>query len=265
MIKGAKVHINGEALALLTAGAAYWPAQEALIVADLHFEKGSSYAAKGVLLPPYDTRATLKRLEALCHALKPKRVYSLGDAFHDDGAEARMDKQDADALMALIERHDWVWVLGNHDPAPPARFEGAVEVALRQGGLFLTHEPCAEPEMGELAGHLHPCARVKTSASTLRRRCFIGHDKRMVLPAFGAYTGGLNVLDDAFMPLFPDDMAVWAMGRDGVYPIARRSLAREGAPRNHNGGMTLGKLGKVPREKVQSTACLEGRLKRKAG
>ncbi len=244
---GAATCINGEELALLTGGAVYWPAQDALIVADLHFEKGSSFATKGVLLPPYDTRATLKRLTVLCDALKPKRIFSLGDAFHDGGAETRMDDEDARLLINLMSAHDWVWILGNHDPAPPSRFKGAVEHALREGGLYLTHEPSPRPQPGEIAGHLHPCAKVKTSASTLRRRCFVGHEGRMILPAFGAYTGGLNVLDNAFAPLFPKNLRVWAMGREAVYAIARRSLVRDGASLSASrGGMMTGKLGKIP-------------------
>ena len=222
------IWINGERLIALPYGAIFWPAMSALIVADLHFEKGSSFAKKGILLPPYDTKATLKRLAILCDEIQPKKIVSLGDAFHDDGAEARMDEDDALQLEQLVKEHDWLWVLGNHDPKPPARFDGAVTTHLRVGGLFFTHEPRAEvPEPGELAGHLHPCARVRVGNGTLRRRCFIADSRRMVLPAFGAYTGGLNVLEDPFVPLFDDSMTAWVMGNDDVYPIAKKGLMPE--------------------------------------
>lgn len=218
------INLNGEELVPLPAGALYWPERQALIVADLHFEKGSSFGARGVMLPPYDTRTTLRRLAAIAREMKPALIISLGDAFHDRGSEVRMDVDDAALLDDLISVHDWLWILGNHDPDPPKRFGGVVEKQTLVGGLFLTHEPEVAPEAGELAGHLHPCARVQTGNKTLRRRCFVTDGARMVLPAFGAYTGGLNILDEAFAPLFTD-MTAWVMGRDDVYPIARSNLA----------------------------------------
>ncbi len=224
MSSKSRIKINGEMLVPHPMGALFWPARETLIVADLHFEKGSSFARKGVMLPPYDTRTTLKRLEALCREYRPARVISLGDAFHDGGAEARMDGEDADRLAGLVAAHDWLWILGNHDPAPPKRFAGCVERSVRLGGLFLTHEPGPSCQPGELAGHLHPCARVRTGSKTLRRRCFVGDGRRLVLPAFGAYAGGLNILDEAFAPLFGGRLA-WVMGADGVYPFTQEALA----------------------------------------
>ena len=221
-----RLRVNGEELIPLPAGALFWPEREALIVADLHFEKGSSFAQRGVMLPPYDTRTTLRRLNVLCRDLKPAMVISLGDAFHDRGSETRMDDDDAALLDGMIAAHDWLWILGNHDPAPPARFGGAVEKSLRMGGLFLTHEPEVPCEPGELAGHLHPCAKVKTANKTLRRRCFVTDGRRMVLPAFGAYTGGLNILDEAFAPLFKNPTA-WVMGGEGVYPFTSESFVAD--------------------------------------
>jgi len=212
-------------------GALYWPECEGLIVADLHFEKGSSFGARGVMLPPYDTRTTLQRLCRLCRDLKPTKIISLGDAFHDRQSESRMEAEDAELLESLIAGHDWLWILGNHDPEAPECFGGQVEKQARIGGLFLTHEPELTPEPGELAGHLHPCARVKTDTHTLRKRCFVSDGNRMILPAFGAYTGGLNILDEAFAPLF-DDMTAWVMGRDAVYPISQSNLAPD-APSLH--------------------------------
>lgn len=165
----------------------------------------------------------MKRLATLCDTHNPSLIISLGDAFHDTGSEARMDDQDSDRLGDLIAAHDWLWILGNHDPHAPTRFGGRVEKQLRLDGLFFTHEPAVRPEPGEIAGHLHPCAKVKTATGSLRRSCFVSNENRMILPAFGAYTGGLNVLDEAFDPLF-SDFTAWVIGDKAVYPIAPRLL-----------------------------------------
>lgn len=222
--------VNGEFLTPDPMGALYWARRDTLIVSDLHFEKGSSFARRGVFLPPYDTRATLKRLAALMARYRPKRVVSLGDAFHDGEAEARMHEDDAAQLERLMTQTTWVWVLGNHDPAPPARFSAEACEALDLGRLTLRHEPRGVGAPGEIAGHLHPCARVVCEGRVLRRRCFASDGARLVMPAFGAYAGGLNILDEAFAPLF-DDFTAWVLGADAVYPIGRRQLASEGEGR----------------------------------
>ncbi len=224
MRTGAQMTVNGEELIALAAGALYWPDRETLIVSDLHFEKGSHFATKGVLLPPYDTRATLKRLQALVEAHRPKTVISLGDAFHDGEAEARMDGRDSEALKALVASARWVWILGNHDPDPPARFSGAVERSLRLGRLLFRHEPAPQPEPGEIAGHLHPVAKVRAETRLIRRRCFATDTERLVMPAFGAYAGGLNILDDAFDGLFRREVTAFILGGSGVYPFGAEAL-----------------------------------------
>jgi len=215
--------VNGEDVRLTTSGALWRPSCGTLVVSDLHFEKGSNFAARGSLLPPYDTRTTLRRLSTLVKNLKPARVISLGDAFHDRDAEARMDADDAEMLGTLTAALDWVWVLGNHDPEPPARFSGAVETAVRLGGLLFRHEPQERAQAGEVAGHLHPVARVRTESRTMRRRCFVTDGARLVMPAFGAYAGGLNVLDDAFAPLFAE-FVCHVLGGEGVYPFWGKAL-----------------------------------------
>lgn len=215
--------INSERLIATTAGALYWPAREALIVSDMHFEKGSHFATKGVLLPPYDTRTTLRRLAVLMKQHQPKIVLSLGDAFHDGGAEARMNEEDADLLARLVAAAQWIWIVGNHDPEPPARFAGVVERDLRIDRLCFRHEPSPRAELGEIAGHLHPAARVRAETRIVRRRCFAADGKRAVMPAFGAYAGGLNVLDKAFAPLF-GEVTAFLLGGEGVYPFTRDAL-----------------------------------------
>lgn len=225
------ISVNGESLMPDPLGALYWAARETLIVSDLHFEKGSSYARRGVMLPPYDTRTTLMRLEALARRYGPKRVISLGDAFHDGEAEARIEDDDAARLEALTGAADWLWILGNHDPAPPARFAGVSEIAAEIGALVFRHEPTEGAARGEIAGHLHPCARVISEGRTLRRRCFASDGAgpratRLVMPAMGAFTGGLNVLDPAFSAITPAPVA-WVMGGEGVYPVTQENLAPE--------------------------------------
>lgn len=231
-----EIIVNGERLRATTAGAVFWPAQNALLLADLHFEKGSSFARKGVLLPPYDTRTTLRRIAVLCRRYAPAKIISLGDAFHDEDAEARMDEDDCALLGDLTRRHDWLWILGNHDPKPPAIFPGIAETELGLGRLIFRHEPLARSDAaGELAGHLHPCAKVATGpkgGAVMRRRCFATDGHRMILPAFGAYTGGLNILDPAFDGMFDaggKTPLAWVLGGSGVYPFGRRSLRPDGA------------------------------------
>ncbi len=218
--------VNGESLFPLPCGGAYWPARRTLLVADLHFEKGSSFARRGVMLPPYDTRATLAQLRKSIDQWRPATVISLGDSFHDPEAEARMAEDDVAMLQQLTTETEWIWLRGNHDPAPSNRFAGEVRESVRLGGLFLTHEPKESPEPGEVAGHLHPCARVILSHGSLRRRCFIADRSRLIMPSYGAFTGGLNVLDSAISGLF-GGFAVWIIGSKGVYPVSTSRLVAD--------------------------------------
>ncbi len=217
--------VCGVAFDLLPEGAA-WLAEERLLdVADLHFEKGSAFAARGVALPPYDTRTTIARLEALVARLKPQTLVALGDSFHDGEAEARMDAEDAARIACLSRALDWVWIAGNHDPEPPQGFGGVVMEELHLGPLIFRHEPRSAPATGEISGHLHPCAAVRVRGRRLRRRCFASDGTRMIMPAFGAYAGGLNVLDAAYDPLLPGlGFHAWMMGARTVVPVAAHRL-----------------------------------------
>jgi len=206
-------------------GALYWPGEETLIVADLHLEKASAHAARGTLLPPYDTRETLERLAVVIERYEPRTVVALGDSLHDGGAVARISSRDLAALRILQEDRRWIWVTGNHDPEIEASLGGEVVDALDVGGLRLVHLPTPGRATHEIAGHLHPAARLSLYGHTLRRPCFIANRLRLVVPAFGAFTGGLNVLDAAFLPLFGNDgFGVWMLGQEGVYPVATRHL-----------------------------------------
>jgi DNA ligase-associated metallophosphoesterase len=182
-------------------GALFWQEQRLLVVSDLHLEKGSSFAARGILLPPYDTVATLSRLASVIARLNPRTVIALGDSFHDRTAHERLSAPDREALVALQARRDWVWISGNHDPALSSDLGGTIASEVAIGPIVFRHEPTGRA--GEIAGHLHPKARVATRARWLERRCFVGDGERMVMPAFGAYTGGLSIRDDAFAKIFP--------------------------------------------------------------
>jgi DNA ligase-associated metallophosphoesterase len=183
-------------------GAIFWPEEELLAVSDLHLEKGSSYARRGVLLPPYDTAATLALLTQLVARYQPKVVIALGDSFHDTGGPQRLAASDHHSLQTLQRGRDWIWITGNHDPHPAPALGGSFVARLSVGPLTFRHEPTANAEAGEIAGHLHPVARVAQRGSSVRRRCFASDGTRIVMPALGAFTGGLNVRDRVFAKLF---------------------------------------------------------------
>jgi uncharacterized protein len=182
-----EVVLAGLALKIDPLGALIYGDERMLIVADLHLEKGSSYAKRGVMLPPYDTATTLTRLAVLIARWSPRRVIALGDSFHDNSGPERMAGSDHAWLAALQAGRDWIWIAGNHDPNIPTDAGGERLPALDVGQLHLRHEPRAGAHSGEIAGHLHP----------------ITDGSRAVMPAFGAYAGGLNIHDEAFEPLFP--------------------------------------------------------------
>ncbi len=209
-------------------GALYWPGERALIVADMHLEKGSAHAARGQMLPPYDTRETLQRLAGVIDRYEPMQVIALGDSLHDRGGADRLGEQDRQILAILQEGREWLWVTGNHDPEIGDGIGGRAVDSVTIGGIKLQHMPYGGQVTHEIAGHMHPAARLSVYGHTVRRPCFVGNGRRLVLPAFGAFTGGLNVLDTAFEPLFgTEGMRVWMLGQEGVYPVATRQLSEE--------------------------------------
>lgn len=181
-------------------GAIYWPEQGLLAVADLHLEKGSSFAARGMLLPPYDTAATLARLARLITRYAPRCVIALGDSFHDGGGPARLSEGDRDGLRVMQRGRDWIWITGNHDPEPADGVGGTFADSLALDPLTFRHLPSGAP--GEVGGHLHPMARISHRGRAVSRRCFAADKMRMVMPAFGAFTGGLNVRGAVFADVF---------------------------------------------------------------
>jgi len=220
----AAMALAGTPALLDPAGVVFLPVTRTLVVADLHLEKGSAFARRGTLLPPYDTAATLKRLEAAVARLEPSTVVSLGDAFHDGDGPAGLGDALARRIGALIASVGrWVWVRGNHDPQPPVHLGGEAVDGLKVAGLGFGHMPGAAGTAW-IAGHLHPKARLAGAAGKLSRPCFIADDERLVLPAFGSLTGGRNVLDPAIAGLFREGGAVYVPGERRVHAIARDHL-----------------------------------------
>lgn len=220
--------LQGQEFVADPSGALYWPGESLLAVADLHLEKGSAFAARRVFLPPYDSAATLAVLGVAIARYAPKRVVALGDSFHDGGGAARLTPRDHDALRALQAGRDWLWIAGNHDPEASPVLEGDYGQELALGAVIFRHEPGAGPSAGEIAGHLHPAARVLSRSGSLRRRCFVSDGSRMVMPAFGAFTGGLDIFDAAFAALFGAcDVHAHMLGRDAIHTVTRRQCLVE--------------------------------------
>ena len=215
----------GEQLEAWPSGALHWPARRLLAVADLHLEKGSSYAVTAQkLLPRHDTRQTLAMLAALIDAVRPEMVVCLGDSFHDRRASERLPRDERGFIERLTRRARFVWIAGNHDPAPPPGDWGHVAVEIADSPLVFRHEAMFGAVEGEISGHYHPVAALTVQGRGIRRRCFLTDGRRVILPAFGAYAGGLNALDPAIAQLFPADYDALLVGRDAVRRLSWRQL-----------------------------------------
>jgi uncharacterized protein len=203
--RSCELELGGATFVADASGALWHEGERTLMVADLHLEKGSSLARRGMMLPPYDSPTTLAALTLAIARYDPRRVISLGDGFHDDGAAERLDAHCNAALRAMQSGRDWVWVAGNHDPSAPAGLPGTHMEACEVAGVRARHEPGAGPDDGtpsEIAGHLHPVARIVGRGGGVRRRCFATDGRRCVMPAFGAYAGGLDLRAAAFSAVF---------------------------------------------------------------
>ncbi|QPC86712.1 ligase-associated DNA damage response endonuclease PdeM [Mesorhizobium sp. NBSH29] len=220
-----EILIAGERALCNEHGVLYFPEFELLVVSDLHLEKGAAYARRGSMVPPYDTQATLLRLAAIIAHYDPRRVISLGDSFHDGKGAALMPEVFRLQLAALMAGREWFWVTGNHDPEPPVGLPGETVQELAVGALTFRHEPSRAPAAGEIAGHLHPCARIVQRGRSVRRRCFASDGSRLIMPAFGSLTGSLNVLDRAYAGLFQRSaLMAYMLGAGRIYPIASAML-----------------------------------------
>ena len=223
------MEIAGAACGLTCAGALWLPRSRTLALGDLHLEKGSSRARRGELLPPYDTRHTLDRLDAELERWRPSTLVLMGDSFHDPRAVARLLPEDALRLAGLALGRRLVWIEGNHDTrrgetALGGALPGEVADEVVVEGLTLRHDPLPGARPGEVSGHLHPAARVSAAGRAVRRKCFATDGERLILPAFGAYTGGLNLTDPAFAGLFTRPPIAAMLGTDKVRPVPWSAL-----------------------------------------
>lgn len=221
----------GEEFLLTTGRALYWPRERALLVADLHLEKASFFARHGQLLPPYDSRETLERVALAIRETGARRVFTLGDNFHDSAGTERLEPHAAGMLAALTRATDWVWITGNHDSAMEAQAGGTLAVELEIAGMVLRHRAAAGETRPELSGHYHPRLQVVVRERLIRRPCAVvsrgigNHGGRMVLPAFGALTGGMDAADPAILAALQPAQAIDAVlpagGKLAKFPLWR--------------------------------------------
>lgn len=224
------VSVGGEEAVCDWRGTAYFPAYRLLVFSDLHLEKGSSFARRGSFIPPYDTHNTIKRVDQLIGDYDPKVVICLGDSFHDDEGHGRIPTLVENEIAALAHKRDWCWISGNHDPTAPSNMPGFAADEIAIGGLVFRHEPHEGPVNGEISGHLHPAARIHRRGRSVRRVCFARDGSRMIMPAFGAFTGSLNVLAEAYEGLFNwSELQALLLGDRRIYPIAATQLVPDRA------------------------------------
>ncbi|OYW44697.1 MAG: phosphoesterase [Novosphingobium sp. 12-63-9] len=207
--------------------ALFWPAEQALLVADLHLEKASHFARFGQMLPPYDSRETLERIATAIGATGARRVLCLGDNFHDSGGASRLEPHAAGMLAALTRVTDWVWITGNHDVkggAAPGHHLAQLEIA----GLMLRHEARPGCEKPELSGHFHPKLRITARGRAISRPCAVASETKLILPAFGTLTGGMDAADPAILRAMQPARAIDALVPAGDR-LTRFPLWREAA------------------------------------
>lgn len=218
----------GEEFALVQDRALYWPRERALLVADLHLEKASFYAKHGQMLPPYDSRETLERVALAIRETGARRIYTLGDNFHDSAGPSRLEPHAAGMLAALVRATDWVWITGNHDAAMEATAGGTLAEELAIAGLILRHQARAGETQPEISGHYHPRLQITVRERAIRRPCaVVSSAGRMILPAFGALTGGMNAADPAILkalqPASAIDAVLPSKGRLVQFPLWRQA------------------------------------------
>jgi DNA ligase-associated metallophosphoesterase len=189
----------GEEWQLVDGRALYWPREQALVVADLHLEKASFYAQRGQMLPPYDSRVTLERIALAIRACGARRVFCLGDNFHDAAGPARMEPHATGMLAALTRATDWLWITGNHDAQLSGDVGGTLADECTVSTVRLRHHARPGEPAPELSGHFHPKLAISARGRRIARPCAVASETRLILPAFGALTGGLRADDPAIL------------------------------------------------------------------
>lgn len=192
MVAAMRLSFAGHDFIALPDGALFWPARGALLLADLHLEKASWFARTGQMLPPYDSLATVEAVERLVDRWHPREIWALGDSFHDSEGPVRLCRSAAARLAVLLAGTRWTWITGNHDAAHAGALGGSVAVEALVDGVVLRHEAERDERRPEISGHYHPKLRISARGRSVSRRCFIAGERRLILPAFGALTGGLD-------------------------------------------------------------------------
>jgi DNA ligase-associated metallophosphoesterase len=219
-LSGVETSVYGVAAVCDPLGALYMPDAGILVVSDLHLEKGAAFARRGMMLPPYDTLATLTVLSAVISRYDPKLVVSLGDNFHDRVGSAHLPEAFRSLISEMARGREWVWINGNHDPNGTVDLPGASADEMHYAGLTFRHEPKGGLQKGEIAGHLHPAATVRRREKSVRRPCFATDGARLLMPAFGVMTGGLDLRHKAMKGLFDHtSLIAHLLGRDRIYSV----------------------------------------------
>ena len=220
-----KIVLGGLELRPDLSGALHLPDMSALIISDLHLEQGTSLARRGIRVPPFDTNITISMLEDVIARFKPQRLIFLGDSFHDDEGEARVEPELTQRLRAISQSHECFWICGNHDPSPPRSLSGHAADHILLGPITLRHEPARlRKDEFEICGHLHPGCAVTQRGRRVSAKCFIADERRLIMPAFGAYTGALPIRSPAFLGLFNEEATrAWMLGQERIFkfPFAR--------------------------------------------
>ncbi len=212
----------GETFFAAADGALFWPARQALLVADLHLEKASWFARLGQFLPPYDAHATLSELAAVVERTGATRLFCLGDSFHDRLGCDRLPANARDLLGDLTQRLDWTWIVGNHDPGFADHCGGRLVEEIEIGGIVLRHEAVRDDPRPEMSGHYHPKLRLNLKGRRVSRRCFVISRTKMILPAFGSLTGGLDAHHPEILGSVGNDAAALVPVSDRLlrFPLA---------------------------------------------
>lgn len=221
-MKFREITLAGERIHLLPGGAVLLPETETLVVADLHLGKGTSARTRGLLLPPGDTVSTLERVLLLTETYTPRLLIALGDSFHDHSVEKRLLGAERALLNRISQKVARLWITGNHDGVPVPEVAGEWLEEYRCGNLLFRHIPSAVIPSGhaELAGHLHPKIRIRSRGHVMSRPCFITGEERLILPAMGTYTGGLDISAPAISNLFAHRSAAYVWGTNDVHRVA---------------------------------------------
>jgi DNA ligase-associated metallophosphoesterase len=222
-----KIMLGGMELRPDLSGALHVPEMNALIISDLHLEQGSSLARRGIRVPPFDTSITIAMLEQVIVRFAPQRLIFLGDSFHDDEGEARVESELMLRLQGLSKSYECFWICGNHDPSPPRNLAGHAADHILLGPITLRHEPARlRKDEFEICGHLHPGCAVTQRGRRVAGKCFVADERRLIMPAFGAYTGALSVFAKPYERLFKhDETKAWMIGQERIYqfPFSRLS------------------------------------------